>query len=168
MASSLGVGAATAATPAASDAADSAGDAAVGPTEFVAPDPGAAQADESQANESQQNETDPVSLDVEDVENCGSRCRSVTANITNVGNETLTNVTAETRISAADDQIWTRTHRFGNLSANESANRTARISLGFGDAFRIAQNDGRVTINTTIRWDGGNATFSERRRVMGR
>lgn len=166
MASSLGVGAATAATPAAGDATGSVGTAA-GPNEFVAPDPGIAQADDSQANESQQNETDPVSLDVERVQNCGSRCRSVTANITNVGNETLTNVTAETRISAADDQIWTRTHRFGNLSANESANRTARISLGFGDAFLIAQNNGRVTINTTVRWDGGNATFSERRRVMG-
>ncbi|WP_436923610.1 hypothetical protein [Halosimplex amylolyticum] len=128
------------------------------------------QQDESaQANDTaaQQNESDPVSVSVEEVARCGSRCRLVTANLTNVGNETLENVTAETEITTGDRDVWTQTDQFGNLSANASTNRTARIHLSYAEAFAVASNDGRITINTTVRWDGGNATFTERRRVIG-
>jgi len=111
------------------------------------------------------NESEHVSLTVENVSDCGGRCRQVTANLTNVGNETLTNVTAETQVLADGSVLWTRTHDFGTLSANESANRTVRIELGLGDVLIVAGNDGWVTIETTVSWDGGNATFDERRRV---
>ncbi|WP_415382970.1 hypothetical protein [Halosimplex sp. TS25] len=114
----------------------------------------------------QQNESDPVSLSIENVTNCGVRCRTVTANLTNTGNETLENVTADTRILADDTRVWNRTVRFDNVSANASVNRTARIRLSYVEAFTIANNDGWIRLNTTVRWDGGNATFSERRRVM--
>jgi hypothetical protein len=111
------------------------------------------------------NESEPVSLTVENVSDCGDRCRRVTANLTNVGNETLTNVTAETRVLADGNLLWNRTHDFETLSVNESANRTARIDLGLRDALVVAGNDGWVTVETTVSWDGGNATFDERRRV---
>ncbi|MFC7142145.1 hypothetical protein ACFQMA_20195 [Halosimplex aquaticum] len=114
----------------------------------------------------QRNGSDPVSVSVDNVTNCGDRCRTVTANLTNSGNESLENVTAVTRILAGDTQIWNRTSQFGNVSANASANRTARIRLSYVEAFSIISNDGWIRINTTVRWDGGNATFSERRRVM--
>ncbi|WP_135365492.1 hypothetical protein [Halosimplex halophilum] len=114
------------------------------------------------------NGSEVVALDVTRVRTCGDRCRRVTANVTNTGNETIRNVTAETRIFAADSRIWTRDHRFGNLSANASAGRTAKIELSLGELFRVARNDGRVRIETTVRWAGGNATFTERRRVLDR
>ncbi|QLH79857.1 hypothetical protein HZS55_22280 [Halosimplex rubrum] len=112
------------------------------------------------------NGTDAVDLDVKEIRNCGDRCRRVTANVTNNGTESLRNVTVETRIRAADSRIWSRDHRFGNLSANASADRTARIELSLGEILRVARNDGRVRIETTVRWDGGTATFTERRRVL--
>ncbi|QLH84853.1 hypothetical protein [Halosimplex pelagicum] len=112
------------------------------------------------------NATVPVDLDVTEIRNCGDRCRRVTANVTNNGTGTLRNVTAETRIYAAGSRIWGRDHRFGNLSANASAERTARIELSLGEILRVARNDGRVRIETTVHWDGGNATFTDRRRVL--
>lgn len=114
----------------------------------------------------QSNGSDAVDLDVEAVRNCGDRCRRVTANVTNNGTETLRNVTAETRIYAAGSRIRSRDHRFGNLSANASVERTARIELSLRELFRVARNDGRVRIETTVRWDGGTATFTDRRRVL--
>ncbi|WP_123538592.1 hypothetical protein [Halosimplex salinum] len=114
----------------------------------------------------QSNGTESVALSVENVANCGSRCRLVTANLTNNGTERLENVTAETRIAADDARLWNRTYRFGNLSVNESANRTARIRLSVTESLQVARNDGWIRINTTVYWDGGNATFSERRRVI--
>ncbi|ELZ26858.1 hypothetical protein C475_07986 [Halosimplex carlsbadense 2-9-1] len=112
------------------------------------------------------NGTDAVALDVQEIRNCGDRCRRVTANVTNNGTETLRNVTAQTRIYASDSRIWGRNYSFGNLSANASAERTARIELSLPELLRVARNDGRVRIKTTVRWDGGNATFTERRRVL--
>ena len=82
-----------------------------------------------------------------------------------IWNETLTNVTAETRVLADGNLLWNRTHDFETLSVNESANRTARVGLGLRDALVVAGNDGWVTVETTVSWDGGNATFDERRRV---
>jgi hypothetical protein len=111
-------------------------------------------------------ESEVVDLDVTRVRTCGDRCRRVTANVTNTGTETLRNVTAETRIYAGDGRFWSRHHRFGNRSANASAERTARIELSLGELFRVVRNDGRVPIETTVRWTGGTATFTERRRVL--
>ncbi|WP_436931563.1 hypothetical protein [Halosimplex halobium] len=112
------------------------------------------------------NESEVVALDVTRVRTCGDRCRRVTANVTNTGTETIRNVTAETRIYAGDGRIWTRDHRFGNRSANASAERTARTELSLGERFRVVRNDGRVRIETTVRWTGGTATFTERRHVL--
>ena len=111
------------------------------------------------------NGSEHVSLSVENVSDCGDRCRRVTANLTNVGNETPTNVTAETRVLADGSLLWNRTHDFETLSVNESANRTARIDLGLRDALVVAGNDGWMTTETTVSWDGDNATFVERRHV---
>jgi len=150
-----------------------AGIAAAGPAGAVAESGtgGAATADAGsaapQVATARSNGTETVALDVERVRNCGDRCRRVTANVTNNGTEPLRNVTAETRIYAAGDRIWTRTHRFRTLSVNASAERTARIELTPSELFRVVRNDGRVRIETTVRWDGGNATFTERRRVLG-
>lgn len=122
--------------------------------------------DDADAAAQAENGGQNVSLSVERVRNCGDRCRNVTANLTNNGTEELENVSAVTRIYAGDTQLWTRVHRFDTLSVNESAYRSANIRLGIGDALRVARNDGLIRIETTVLWDGGNATFTERRRVL--
>lgn len=97
---------------------------------------------------------------------CGQRCRVVVANLTNNGTATAHNVTSDTRITVDGDQIWQRTNQLGNVSVNESVERTARIEISYVEALKIAQNDGWITITTTVTWADGNRTFTERRQVM--
>lgn len=129
-----------------------------GAQEFDAPD--------SQVQETNEpDDSDRFSVDADVVGDCGDRCRTVTANLTNTGNETAENVTTVTRIYTGNTQIWERTDDVGELSANESVERTTDISIGYLDSYRIIKNDGEITINTTVYWDGGNETFTERRTV---
>lgn len=114
------------------------------------------------------NETDEekrFDVDAELVGSCGERCRTVTANLTNTGNDTAENVTTVTTIETGATEIWDREDEVGTLSANESVERTTDVNIGYLDAYRIVQNDGEITINTTVYWDGGNETFIENRTV---
>lgn len=106
------------------------------------------------------------SLDADVVGTCGDRCRIVSANLTNTGNETAHNVTTVTNITAGNAQIWQQTELVGNLSVNESVERTTRVRISYLDAVRIVNNDGRIDINATVYSASGNETFTERRRVL--
>lgn len=112
------------------------------------------------------NESRQFTIDATIADRCGDRCRRVVANLTNEMNETAHNVTAVTRITVDGERIWKRNNTLGNVSANESVQRRARVTIGFRETLRIMGNDGRVTLNTTVYWDGGSATFTERRRVL--
>lgn len=95
-------------------------------------------------------------------EPCGRTCRDVTVRLTNRGAETATGVTAESRILADGDQIWSGTENIGTVSPGESVTRTKRVKLGVFDAAKVQRNDGYVTIETTVTWDDGSRTFTER------
>lgn len=123
------------------------------------------QDDETATNETATNESDRFELDADLVERCGLNCRNVTANLTNTGNDTAENVTANVTITADDEEVWERNYTLGNVSANESVERSSEISVGPRDLYAIEQNDGFVFINVTVEWDGGNQTFTERRQV---
>lgn len=112
------------------------------------------------------NESERFSLDAEVVSQCGLRCRTVTANLTNTGSDAARNVSTETEVSAGGAQILTRVDPVGNVSANESIQRTADLSIGPMEAIHIFRNNGRITINTTVAWDGGEQTFTESRSVV--
>lgn len=102
------------------------------------------------------------SLVVGEVTECGAVCRDVTATVTNEGDERATGVTVETRVFAGGDRVWRGTADLGTVDAGESVTRTQRVNVGYFGAAKIQANDGRVTIRTTVRWDGGEETFSER------
>jgi hypothetical protein len=53
----------------------------------------------------------------------------------------------------------------GTLPAGETATRTERVTIGVFDAAKIQANGGYVTIELTVRWDGGEDTVTERRQV---
>ena len=96
---------------------------------------------------------------------CGQTCRDVTVRLTNQGAETATGVTAKSRIFADGDRIWSGTENIGTMSPGESVTRTKRVKLGMFDAMKVKQNNGYVTIKTTVTWDGGSRTFTQRVKV---
>ena len=98
-------------------------------------------------------------------EKCGSTCRDVTIRLTNDGSETAENVQATSRILVKGDELWSASEDIGSVAAGESVTRTKRVNLGFVDAAKIQRNGGYVTIETTITWDGGSRTFTQRQKV---
>lgn len=107
----------------------------------------------------------PFAVVVESVDECGRTCRDVTASLTNDGGNPRSNVTATTQIVAGEETVWEGSQEIGTLGPDETATRTARVEIGLVDAARIERNDGVVTIVTVVRWDGGSATYRERRTV---
>ena len=108
---------------------------------------------------------------VDEVEECGQTCRDVTATLNNEQNETATGVTTYIRIYAGenntdtDDVVWEGTVDVGTLEAGASETTTERIDLSLQDALKIDQNDGWITIQTTVESDDTTVTFEESRQV---
>ncbi len=96
---------------------------------------------------------------------CGNTCRDVTVRLTNEGRKTATGVTAQSRIYADGDQIWSGTEDIGTVEPGESVTRTKRVKLSYFDAAKVQQNGGYVTIETTVTWDEGSQTFTQRVKV---
>lgn len=100
-----------------------------------------------------------------DIKECGTTCRDVTVEATNTMGTTASNVTITTRIYTEGDKVWQGSESFPEIASEESKTRTKRVKLGYYDAMKIKNNDGYITIETTITWDGGKQVFSERRKV---
>lgn len=103
--------------------------------------------------------------EIESIERCGTTCRDVTATLTNTGGAPAENVVVETNVYADDRLLWEGRTDVGTLAAGESYTETRRIELGYADAYAVEQNDGWVTIETIVRFDGGTMTLTERRQV---
>lgn len=93
------------------------------------------------------------------VSQCGQVCRLMNTTTTNSMNETAVNVTLHIQIYADDDGVWQGRTQVGDLDVDESANSTTRIEVGLAGARAIQQNDGNVTVVTTVRANNGNQTF---------
>lgn len=104
-------------------------------------------------------------FDVRSVEECGTTCRDVTVSVRNRGGTDAENVDVSVRLLTGDTEVWRGTQSFDRVDAGEARTQTRRINIGYVDGARIRANDGYVTIETTITWDGGEETFSERRQV---
>lgn len=102
---------------------------------------------------------------VQGTEPCGSTCRDVTVELSNHGAKTARNVIVTSEIYAGNDRVWEGTERIGQVRSGESITRTKRVQLGWMDAAAVKQNDGYVTIETTVDWDGGQRTFEDRQKV---
>lgn len=137
-------GAAGAAGPAAGDASDRA------PTA----DPSANQSDDPQFD-----------FDLVNATECGINCREVTVRATNIGNDSVSNVTVSSRLESGERVVWRGTDSVDRLEPGESAVVTKQVRVGFFDAVAIQQNGGWVAANTTVSWDDRSETFVERRKV---
>jgi hypothetical protein len=139
-----------------------AADAAVDVSPATADEQPASTADDATANQSEQRQ---FAFSIENVSDCGVTCRDVTVTARNTGNTTAENVTVETQLIAGEKVVWQGNESVDQLEPNESTTVTKRVRLGIFDVVAVEQNDGYVTANTTVTWDGGNETFSERRKV---
>ncbi|WP_313691448.1 hypothetical protein [Halorarum halobium] len=107
---------------------------------------------------------------VTDTETCGRTCRDVTVELTNNREETATGITVYVRMFAGNstdsgDRIWQGKEDVGEMDAGATTTATKRVKLTYAEGYRVRQNDGWVTIRTTVRSEDVTLTFSERRQV---
>lgn len=115
--------------------------------------------------------TPPFTFTIDAIEDCGQTCRDVTATLHNHQNEAATGVTVYTRIFAGqnntetDDIVWEGKESVGTLDANASHTTTRRVELSLQQALEIEQNDGWITIVTTVESDERTVTFRDSEQV---
>ena len=112
---------------------------------------------------------EPFVFTVEEIEQCGNTCRNVTTSLTNQQSTDASGVDVTTDIYAGNetdsDPLWTGEESVGDLPAGDTYTVTRRVELGFSDALAIEQNDGWITIETTIESDSTTMTVVQRRDV---
>jgi hypothetical protein len=107
----------------------------------------------------------PFGFVITETEPCGQTCRDVTVALTNNRASTATNVTVSTRIFAGNEtadgsRVWEGQEAVGTLAAGETVTSTRRVELGFGGALAVRNNDGWVTIETTVSSEEETTTFT--------
>lgn len=113
----------------------------------------------------------PFSFTIDNVEECGMTCRDVTVTLHNNQNETATGTTAFTRIFAGqnntdtDDLVWEGKEEIGSVEADTSHTTTERVELSLRDARKIDQENGWITILTTVQTDERTVTFQDSEQV---
>jgi len=114
-------------------------------------------------------EESPFTFSVEEIDDCGETCRDVTATVENTQDEPAESVTVSTRIFAGEnsteERVWEGTEEIGTLAAGESHTSTKRVDLSLSEAYAVDQNDGWITIVTTIESDDETITVRESRQV---
>lgn len=115
-------------------------------------------------------DTPPFTFAIDRIEECGTTCRDVTATIYNEQNRSAEDVVVYTQIyagnsTAEDDRIWRGKQEIGAMDANGSETRTQRVSLSYGDAYSVEQNDGWITVVTTVQSADRTVTFERQRDV---
>lgn len=115
--------------------------------------------------------SEPFAFTVDDIEECGSTCRDVTVTLSNEQDESATGVTVYTRIyagqdsTAEEDLLWEGQEAVGTLGPDESTTQTERVELSFSEALAVQQNDGWITVLTTVETDEQTVTFTDNRQV---
>lgn len=116
-------------------------------------------------------EPPPFSFAIDSVEECGQTCRDVTATLHNNQDRTATGVTVFIRMFAGQDNtdtkdlVWEGKENVGTLAAGASQTTTERVELSLQEAQKINQNDGWITILTTVKTDDTTVTFKESEQV---
>lgn len=109
----------------------------------------------------------PFSFTVDSIDECGTTCRDVTATLTNNQDETATSVIVYTRVFAGEnntessDLVYQGNYEVGTLEAGASITTTERVELSFQEALKIDQNDGWITIQTTVDSNETRVTFQD-------
>ena len=115
--------------------------------------------------------TPPFGFVIENVEECGTTCRNVTSTLTNQQDSTVEGVTVYSRIFAGqevdpDEEVWRGEESVGTLGPGESYTTTRQVELSVQDGLAVQNEDGWITIQTTVETEGRTVTFTERRQVL--
>ncbi|MFW5919811.1 MAG: hypothetical protein ACOCSF_06415 [Halanaeroarchaeum sp.] len=116
-------------------------------------------------------EGDPFTFTIDNIEECGQTCRDVTATLDNNQNETATNVTVYIRIFAGEnntdteDVVWEGTEEVGTMEAGTSHTTTERVELSLQEGRKIDQENGWITMLTTVESDDRTVTFQSSEQV---
>lgn len=119
----------------------------------------------------QQQSGPPFSFTVQSISKCGQTCRDVTVKLTNNQDQRAEDVSVYTRIFAGkttdkDSKIWEVRRDVGSLGAGESTTATSRVKLSYSEGYQVQQNDGWITIVTTVSSADKTITFKEQRDVQ--
>lgn len=119
----------------------------------------------------EENSVPPYTFAVESIEECGDTCRDVTVQLDNNRDETAAGVSVFTQIYAgnstdASDRVWEGTRDVGTMEAGTSTTETSRVELSYSEGYQVQQNDGWITIVTTVESDDVTITFRNRRQVL--
>jgi hypothetical protein len=124
---------------------------------------------ETTATAATSTETPPFGFVIDSIEECGQTCRDVTSTLTNQQDTTAENVTVYTRIFAGQgtdgDEIWRGQEDAGTLAAGESYTATERVELSLSEGLKIENNDGWITVQTTVETEDQTVTFTDERQV---
>jgi len=141
----------------------------------VGPAPGGDSGEEIEefptADSTPSSDADPFSFVIDDIEQCGETCRDVTATLDNNQDQTATDVTVYIRIFAGqdntetDDIVWEGTEHAGTMDAGSDHTTTQRVELSLQDARKVDQEDGWITILTTVESDETTVTFQDSEQV---
>lgn len=113
----------------------------------------------------------PYTFAVTSIEECGQTCRDVTVRLDNNRDETATGISVYTRIfagnsTASGDKVWEEKRDVGSLEAGGSTTETSRVQLSYSEGYKVQQEDGWITILTTVESDDVTITFKQRRDVL--
>lgn len=113
----------------------------------------------------------PYYFSVTDTKKCGQTCRDVTVELTNNRDRSASNVNVYVRIFAGNETgskepVWQGKEEVGGMDAGETTTATKRVKLSYSEGFKVRQNDGWITIQTTVRSEDVTRTFTERRDVL--
>lgn len=114
----------------------------------------------------------PFTFAIDDIETCGQTCRDVTATVTNNQNETATGVTVYSRIFAGqnntnpDALVWEGKEDVGTLESGGSTTSSRRVELSLLEAQEVNQEDGWITILTTVESHDTSVTFQDSDEVI--
>lgn len=123
-----------------------------------------------QSDDEMPEEQPPFTFEIDNIEQCGQTCRDVTATLYNNQNQSASNVTVYTQIYAGNstdqsDQVWSGQQQIGDMEAGGSDTRTQRVELSASEGFAVQQNDGWITVQTTVRSADTTITFQNQRNV---
>jgi hypothetical protein len=113
--------------------------------------------------------TPPFAFAIDTIEECGRTCRDVTSTLTNQRDTTAENVTVHTRIFAGQgtdgDVIWRGNEDVGTLPAGDAYTTTRQVELSYSEALKVENNDGWITVQTTVETEDQTVTFTDERQV---
>ena len=114
--------------------------------------------------------TAPFGFVIENIEECGTTCRDVTTTLTNQQDTTAEDITVYSRIFAGQgtdgEEVWRGQESVGTLEASESYTTTRQVELSYSEAYAVRNEDGWITIQTTVETADQTVTFTEQRQVL--